>query len=133
MILEPRYGTILHFLYLAGPDPKMFTALAISMLLFGAISAQKSIKPLFPPESMKSYHSGGGHGGPDYIDSGIYGTGLVPGKVSFGGLGDLGGTGGILGGPETIPDTQPISTLYPDDPYHSKGCPFQTPCSYNNN
>lgn len=96
----------------------MFTALAISLLLFGATSAQKSIKPLFPPESIKSYHAGTGS---DYIDSGIYGTGLVPGKVSFGGLGDLGGSGGILGGPDSMTNSRPIDHVYRDDSYRPKG------------
>jgi len=91
-------------------------------VLFGAAASQKSMQPLFPPASIKSYNSG--HGSNDYFNGGIYGGGMVPGKVSFGGLGDLGGNAGILGGPDSIRNSGRLNNLdsiYPGDHFSQKG------------
>lgn len=102
----------------------MLTTLSLTLILAAIASAQKSIKPLFPPRSIKPFHSGGGAGGPDhFIDGGIYGGGIVPGRVSFGGLGDLGGSGGILGGHDTgIGDTAgPAGDVFPIKDHYARG------------
>lgn len=80
-------------------------AFLTSLLLCGAAFGQKTIKPLFPPENIKPYAGAtSGIGANPYIDSGIYGPDIIPGKVSFGGLGPIRGSVGLLGQQDLVGD-----------------------------